>query len=175
MNKSGREKLTKIIESEKGVNWWDADKFETFVHAQLPVTLSVVSLPPIYSKNYNCFVFTFGLEKDLDFLGGKNPVQQEFVKYLINKNILRTKDNFSAGDFIFYKNINGDITHGGIIKDSKRVISKWMWGPIIIHDIWDVPTSFGDTVFFSLPLSPEIIKKEYETYKNSDVVIEHIS
>jgi len=140
----------------------------------LPSELQVVSSPPKEKENYNCFVFAFGLQNNTKFLGGKNPVHQEFVKYLILKHVLIPIETPSARDLVFYENEQGEVTHGGIMQSENIVISKWMWGPTIVHELLDVPTSFGDKIlFFRAPATDEIQRK-YIAYKNTGVEIKPI-
>ena len=110
------------------------------------------------------FVFAFGLEND-----------QEFIKHLLSKNILKTKDVATLSDLVFYEDDSGLITHGGTMQSEDRVISKWMWGPIIEHDLLEVPSSFGDKIFFCDSCEPKIIKGEYEKYRDSGVNIKPIN
>ena len=130
--------------------------------------------PPLYSGNYNCFVFAFGLEGDEEFLGGKNPIQQEFVKYLLGKNFLEVTDVPEVGDLLFYEDKFKNIAHGGILRGEGGVLSKWMWGCLLTHKVWDVPSSFGDTVFYCKAVSAQTIKNIYNSYKASGVAISEI-
>ena len=170
-----RQELTAIIEKDGGNNWWKPELFELKTKSLLPSELQIVSGPPKHGENYNCFVFAFGLQGDTEFLGGKNPVQQEFVKHLILNRILLPIETPSAGDLVFYKNKGGEITHGGVMQDKDIVISKWMWGPMTIHKLLDVPASFGDEIsFFKSPEAKEIAQK-YTAYKNTGIEIRPIS
>ncbi len=171
MDKAAREKLTELIEAEGGKKWWSPEEFETHIRSHLPAELKIVAPPPAASGNYNCFVFAFGLENGPEFLGGQNPVYQEFVKHLLEKGILERKNKPTAGDLVFYEDASGTITHGGIMRSSNGVISKWMWGCTIEHDLWGVPSSFGEKVFFCSPVSPALIKQLYFEYKESGVQI----
>ena len=174
MEKVEREKLTEIIEAKGGNKWWVPEKFERYTRAQLPAELKIIAPPPASSGNYNCFVFTFRLENDREFLGGQNPIQQEFVKFLLQKDILKVKDKSVAGDPVFYKDNSGVITHSGIMQSVNRLVSKWMWGCTIEHDLWDVPSSFGDAAFFCSSVEPGIMKKAYLEYRNSGVEVRPI-
>ncbi len=174
MDKTARKKLTEIIEAEGGNKWWSPGEFEGHVRAQLPAELKLIAPPPVSSENYNCFVFTFGLENDKEFLGRQNPVQQEFVKLLLHKGILKVKDKSAAGDLVFYKDNSGVITHSGIMQSANKLISKWMWGCIIEHALWDVPSSFGDDVFFCSPVEPIVLKETYQEYRDSGVEVRPI-
>jgi len=61
------------------------------------------------------------------------------------------------------------------MQDKDIVISKWMWGPMIIHKLLDVPASFGDEIsFFKSPGAKKITQK-YIAYKNTGVEIKPIS
>lgn len=174
MEKLGRSKVTEIIEAEKGERWWRPEEFEKHIRPNLPKELRIVASPPSPEENYNCFAFVFGLESDAGFLGGRNPVQQEFIQHLLLHNILIVTSDPVTGDLVFYESGAGAITHGGIMQSADTVISKWMWGPTIIHNLWDVPSSFGDKVFFCKPVASNEIKDAYENYKNSGVTIQPI-
>ena len=112
-----RQQLTEIIEADGGINWWKPEFFELKTKPLLPSELKIVSGPPQKENNYNCFVFVFGLQNDTEFLGGKNPIQQEFVKHLILNKVLIPTQTPLAGDFVFYKNEQNEITNGGIIQN----------------------------------------------------------
>lgn len=169
-----RQQLTKIIETEHGNNWWKPELFDLYTKSLLPSELKIAADPPKQDENYNCFVYAFGLQKDSEFLGGKNPVQQEFVKWLISTSILVPKNSAGIGDLVFYKNEQEEITHGGIMQSANTVISKWMWGPTIVHKIMDVPSSFGNKFFFSKSPGTQEIKSQYLAYKSTGVEIKPI-
>lgn len=172
--KTDRIKLTKLIEEEGGKKWWVPAEFEQHVRSRLPTDLEVIAPPPAYSGNYNCFVYAFGLENDPVFLGGQNPIQKEFVRYLLAQHILEIVEQPVSDSLVFYEDDSGAITHGGIMRSANEVISKWMWGATIQHGLWDVPSSFGDKVFFCEPVPSSVIKQEYEKYGESGVKIEPI-
>ncbi len=169
-----RKKLTEIIEMEKGINWWKPELFESKIKSLLPAELRIVSNPPLYEHNYNCFVYAFGLQNDPEFLGGKNPIQQEFIRWLILNKILIPVEIAKAGSLVFYRNVNDDITHAGIMQNDDMVISKWMWGPTVIHGLQDVPSSFGDRISFFNSPETDIIKRQYFIYKDTGVKIKPI-
>lgn len=175
MEKTEREKLTKIIEQENGSKWWDPREFQRVIRDQLPTQLSIVSVPPNPSGNFNCFVYAFGLEEDPEFLGGQNPIQKEFVRYLLNLHVLEKVEHPSADDLVFYEDKSGAITHGGIVQSDGSILSKWMWGALFSHKLWDVPSSFGDKVFYTRRPDAKKIKTVYIEYKNSGVKIAPIS
>lgn len=175
MNEAERKQLTKIIEAEEGKRWWQSDEFETHIRAQLPTELRIVSVPPSPAANFNCFVYALGLEWDPEFLGGQNPIQKEFIRYLLNQNALEVVERPSAGGLVFYETYDRTITHGGIIQADGSVLSKWMWGALFAHKLWDVPSSFGDSVFYCRPISPEKAKEKYVEYKNTGVEIKPIT
>lgn len=175
MDAKGRQQLTELVEEEGGKNWWVPDAFLIHVLPHLPTELTVINPPPTYKANYNCFVYAFGIHGDKAFLGGNNPVQQEFVKHLLNKGVLKITELPESGDLVFYRDDSGNITHGGILKTSDTVVSKWMWGPIIENKLWDVPSSFGSKIFYVKHVYVDEIKKEYGKYGNSGVKIKPIS
>ena len=169
-----REKLTQIIEAEEGRNWWVPEAFEKQIRSQLPPELEILSAPPPEQENYNCFVFALGLENDPEFWGGNNPVQKEFIRHLLTQGLLELITDPTPDTLVFYEDNDLAITHGGIVSNSEEVFSKWMWGPIIRHKLWDVPSSFGDKVFYCNPITSEAAKEAYIRYKNSRVDIKPI-
>ena len=170
-----RQQLTQIIEADHGNNWWKPELFESNTKSLLPAELKIVADPPKQDENYNCFAYAFGLQNYSEFLGGKNPVQQEFVKWLILNNILALKDSADDGDLVLYENERGEITHSGIMQDTDIVISKWMWGPTVVHKLLDVPSSFGDKTSFFISPETEEIKKRYMEYRGTGVEIKPIN
>jgi len=174
LTKISKKELTNLIEKENGINWWNKDLFLKNIKNDLPPELEVVSLPPDYEDNYNCFVYAFGLENDQDFLGNNNPIQQDFIKYLFKENHI-TETNKKAGNIILYINSNSDITHAGIMKSEDIVISKWMWGPVIRNNYKDVPSSFGDKTIFINKLDSKSIKNLYLKYRATGIKIKPIS
>jgi len=174
MSNDDRKKLTALIEEKDGENWWKPEEFEKYIHPRLPRELTLVTQPPIYSENYNCFVFALGLEQNPEFLGGKNPIQQEFISYLLDKQLLKLTDIPEWGDLIFYEDSEGNITHGGILKTESTMLSKWMWGPVIENKLLDVPSSFGEVIFYTKPILSEEIKRQYQIYKDNGAEIKPI-
>lgn len=167
MDKISREKLTELIEKEDGNKWWYPEEFEKEIRLQLHTSLKIIAPPPAYAGNYNCFVFAFGFENEKEFLGGNNPVYQEFVKWLLDKNVLEIIEQPSFGDLVFYKDDSDTITHSGIMQSIDDVVSKWMWGATIAHKLWDVPSSFGDKVFFCKNITPSLAKEKYKEFSNA--------
>lgn len=175
MNKEQREKLTEIIEADNGTSWWQPALFEKNIKDQLPTDLKIISVPPNPAGNFNCFVYALGLENDKEFLGGQNPIQKEFIRYLLDRGTLQLTEKPVADDLIFYENEEGAITHGGIVQADGSILSKWMWGALFAHKIWDVPSSFGDKIFYTQAPDSKVIKQVYEEYKATGVKIDPIS
>ncbi len=175
MDKTQREKLTEIIEADSGSSWWQPDLFEKNIRSQLPDDLKIISVPPNAAGNFNCFVYALGLENDKEFLGGQNPIQKEFIQYLLDKEVLEITESPSSRDLVFYKNVEDVITHGGVVQADGSILSKWMWGALFAHKLWDVPSSFGDLVFYTHIPDSNLIKRTYEEYRDSGVTIDPIS
>jgi hypothetical protein len=167
--------LTHLIEAEGGKNWWTPELFASYIKPLLPPELRIVAPPPAYEENYNCFVYAFGLHNDPEFLGGENPLQPEFVWWLVRAGVLVEKDHAIVGCIVLYMDVTGEITHAGIMQDVHTVISKWMWGPTIVHALMDVPASFGDQAQFFIVSDPACIKQKYLEYKATGVEIQPIT
>ena len=151
-NEKIRSTLDKIVSSENEDNWWRTELFEKNTRSHLPEGLEVVIPPPAEDINYNCFVYVLSLQNNSQFLG---RIGWDFTHTLggifdgmIRKEILQRKDEPEKGDLIIYRTSKGDISHAGIMLTIDKVISKWSWGPIIRHSIFDVPNHYGDTIEF---------------------------
>lgn len=70
---------------------------------------------------------------------------------MIEEHLLKKLGAPTEGGIIVYRTQNGSISHVGLIENEITVVSKWSWGPLLRHDIFAVPDSYGDTVeFYSL-------------------------
>ena len=153
-----RRKLGELVSSENEENWWRLELFEKNTRAQIPPELEIIAAPPAEEANYNCFVYVLGLQNDPRFLGNSG---WEFTCKLgsvfdemISVNILKSVDVPKNGDMILYRTSDGMISHVGLMDDANIVVSKWSWGPLLKHKVFDVPDHYGDKVEFCM-LSPE--------------------
>ena len=147
-----RERLGKLVSAENEDNWWRQELFEKYTRPQIPAELEIISLPPPEEQNYNCFVYVLGLQHDADFLGNKSwdftrnlgPVFDEMIK----AKILKPLDKPTMGNLVVYRANDNAISHVGIMENENMVISKWSWGPLLRHAIFDVPDHYGNRVEF---------------------------
>lgn len=130
---------------------------------------------PLNLKLYLYLRYALGLENDSEFLGGQNPIQKEFIRHLLSQGVLKRVESSSPGDLVFYEDDETAIAHAGIVQPDGSILSKWMWGALFSHALWDVPSSFGDTVFYSKSIDPRIAKQNYIEYRDSGVKIDPIS
>lgn len=151
-NKDIRTKLGKLISSENEDNWWRTELFEKNTRPQIPSELEIITPPPEEEQNYNCFVYVLGLQKDQRFLGNAG---WDFTRNLglvfdemISKKILKYTVVPKNGDMILYRTDDGVISHAGLMKNTEVVVSKWSWGPLIKHELFDVPDHYGNKIEF---------------------------
>ncbi len=155
-NKDIRTKLGKLVSSENEERWWRTELFEKNTRTQIPSELEIITSPPEEEQNYNCFVYVLGLRNDQRFLGNAG---WEFTRNLgfvfdemIGKNILKYTDAPKNGVMILYRTDDGAISHVGLMENEKIVISKWSWGPLTKHAVFDVPDHYGNKVeFYTVP------------------------
>jgi len=147
-----RKKLGKLVSSENEENWWRIKLFEKNTRTLIPSELEIITSPPEEEKNYNCFVYVLGLQNDRRFLGNAG---WDFTRNLglvfdemIGKNILKYTDVQKNGVMILYRADDGTISHVGLMENEEVVISKWSWGPLIKHAVFDVPDHYGNKVEF---------------------------
>lgn len=151
-NETIRIKLGELVSDKKADNWWQPALFEKYTRSQIPTELEIISVPPLEEENYNCFVYVLGLHRDERFLGN---VGWDFTRKLdtifdemIAQNILESIEKPEKGNLVVYRADTGMISHVGLMEDVTTVISKWSWGPLLRHKIFDVPDHYGNTVEF---------------------------
>ena len=165
--------LDKIINADGGNNWWKLDLFIKNTLGILPKEIEILKNPPKKEDNYNCFIYALGLD-DNDAIkkdcGGF--IYSTFFQKLIDCGLLNYTDNPQKGDYIIYrdlKNYPDIITHIGVVFGEDSIISKWSWGPLLKHKIFDIPESYGNDISFIKSVSRAKALELYEKYKNFNV------
>jgi len=151
-----RKKLDEIILKNNTLDWWRPELFQKNTRHLLPPELEILANPPEEENNYNCFLFVLGLHKNTEVLrktGGF--IYDSFVKHLLDIEALQKTDSPINGDFIVYQDLENypdNLTHIGSL-DNGKVISKWAWGPLIRHSLWDIPSEYGNDYFYIKAIS----------------------
>lgn len=153
-NDALRSVLNKVVSEENAENWWKPELFNKNTLSILPAELKIIESVPSEEINYNCFVYVLGLQNYSKLLGNKG---WKFTRNLgfvfdemIKKFILSKIDLPIKGSLIVYRDNKNSISHVGLMKNSDTVISKWSWGPLLEHKVFDVPKDYGDVVEFYL-------------------------
>ncbi|MCX6781054.1 MAG: hypothetical protein NT003_02990 [Candidatus Magasanikbacteria bacterium] len=158
--------LAQLVSSDEGKNWYIPDRFESVTRDQLPSQIKILKSPPSPEKNYNCFIYVLGLTEEQNIIAETHGfLYQSFFKKIISKSKIQQLDKAQPGAIIAYHN-GSEITHIGIIQPDNSVISKWSWGPLIQHEIFDVPDYYGDVVTYYKNISTRDAIKIYKKYKN---------
>lgn len=168
-----RKLLDKIIHANGGNNWWKPDLFLKNTLSILPKKLEILKNPPSQKDNYNCFIYALGLDNNNAIKKDCSGfIYSSFFQKIIDCGALKHTDNPKKDDYVVYRNLKkypNIITHIGIVVDKKNIISKWSWGPLLKHRIFDIPKSYGDDVSFIKSVSKTKALKLYEKYKNFNV------
>ena len=163
-----RKTLDSIILKNDSLDWWQPERFEKYTKHLLPPELEILENPPPETENYNCFIFALRLHDNKEIITEtKGFIYDSFIKKLIEIGELTKTTNPQTGDYVVYQdktNYPDNLTHIGII-DKDKIVSKWAWGPLIKHGVWDVPQEYGDDVFYFKAISSEKAEELYKTYK----------
>jgi len=122
--------------------------------------------PALSIDRYNCFEFALGLagRREVMLISSFVPstcCNATFVEYLIPSPLTAVGKSPSDGDLVLYRD-SQQFTHAGLIHHN-RVLSKWGEGYLWLHDLLEVPASYGDSVsFFASPNPDEILTKFIE-------------
>jgi hypothetical protein len=151
-NDAVRKKLGELVSSENEKNWWRQELFEKHTKHQIPNELQIINPPPAEEENYNCFVYALGLQNDRRFLGNGGWELDRKLEILfdemIKSNVLQSLPKAKPGSLVVYRSKDGRISHAGLMENADTVISKWSWGPLLRHKVFDVPNHYGDEVTF---------------------------
>lgn len=162
-----RKQLDDIIMKNDTNDWWQPELFAKNTKHLLPPELEILTDPPVADQNYNCFLHALGLHNKNDVLKETNGfIYDSFIKHLLSTGDLVETEKPEDGDYIVYQdlvNYPEALTHIGVITGDK-VVSKWAWGPLVKHDLWDVPAEYGDSVFYIKSITPERALKLYEQH-----------
>lgn len=185
-NEQMRKYLDDIIHEQSPVeNWYVPELFEKFTKGRLPPELTLITPPPREEENYNCYIYALGLNCDPRFLGNVN---WDFMRSLhtdfdamIESGILRKIEKPEKDCLVMWRTDENAISHVGLMEDEDAAVSKWSWGPVFRHHLYDVPASYGDNAEFytGIPEAREYIKKqrdrEHHVLKDSDIFPEAVS
>jgi len=124
---------------------------------EIPHSVELAPNPPLLPiADYNCIEFALGLagHPQVHLLSNLLPstsCNTEFASLLASGHLTETEVP-SVGDLILYCDTKR-ITHAGIVSGS-RITSKWGFGQLWLHGVFEVPAQYGDTVRFYRPLPP---------------------
>jgi hypothetical protein len=163
-----RNQLDEIILKNNTNDWWRPEFFAQNTKHLLPPELEILESPPPENQNFNCFVYVFGLHDNTEILNETAGfIYDSFVKYLLNTGELQKTNSPTNGDYVVYQDLENypdNLTHVGIL-DNGKVVSKWAWGPLVKHDIWDVPAEYGNDAFYVKAITKEKAFELFNKYK----------
>lgn len=163
-----RKQLDEIIMKNDTNDWWQPRLFAQHTKYLLPPELEILADPPTEDYNYNCFLYVLDLYTNEEVLREtKGFLYDSFVKHLLTTGDLIKTEAPENGDYVVYEdlvNYPDTLTHIGVVQDNK-VVSKWAWGPLVKHDVWDVPAEYGDSVFYIKSIAPECALGLYQEHK----------
>lgn len=119
----------------------DNDIFD-FAKEFIPQSLKIIGRSDTQGHKTNCHGYTF--DKD-GWFSVKN------VHNAIKEGKLVESEEPQEGNIIIYFMEGSDIPiikHSGIYLGDGKVKSKWSKGPVFIHDVFNVPYSYGVVVKF---------------------------
>lgn len=146
-----RKLLGSIVSDKNADNWWKPELFEQNTRNRLTKELKILEAPPQAGANYNCFIYVLGFQKDQRYLGEANFAFQNLAKLfqaLINSGELKRIEEPEVGALVVYRTSDNHISHVGLVEEDGKIISKWSWGPLLEHGVFDVPDHYGDIVEF---------------------------
>lgn len=163
-----RKQLVEIIMKNDTKDWWQPDLFVQNTKHLLPPELEILENPPSEEENYNCFIYALGLHKDSELLKETTGfIYDSFFKYILTIGELQKTNSPTNGDYAVYQDLENypdNLTHIGVL-DKDKIISKWAWGPLIKHNLWDVPAEYGNEVFYVQAVTREQAKALFDKHK----------
>jgi hypothetical protein len=166
MAKHGRARREELGILCRKEGWYRPEFFQELAR-RLPPEIAVIDPPPGQAWQFNCYAYALGLHTLPAFFktGIDGFIYSSFVKKLFMQGELVKTGQFpEAGDLIFYAS-DDMLKHAGIVSNDHRIISKWAAGPLLKHEAFDVPISYGNFVFYCKPLWEERVHRLYDQYK----------
>jgi len=163
-----REQLDLIILKNDVKDWWIPELFVKNTKPIFPAELEILANPPEEIKNHNCFAYALGFADKLELIAETNGFDDLYFIKLLENNEIKRIDSPVNGDYVVYQDMENypeRLTHIGVVNEDK-VISKWAWGPLVRHKLWDVPASYGKNVFYikAIPFTRSL--ELYNKYKS---------
>lgn len=153
-------------------DWWQPNLFVQNTKHLLPPELEILADPPDEDQNYNCFIYILGLHENPYTLKETSGfIYDSFLQHLIKIGELEKTDSPTNGDYIVYQDLENypdSLTHIGVLEGDK-VVSKWAWGPLVKHDMWDVPAEYGNNIFYLKSIPSHTAHEIYEKYKEFNI------
>lgn len=118
-------------------------------------------------KQYNCFQYALDVPhaEEVKSILRENPTRLifglKFIQSLIHKSILTPRQ---AGSIVIYFQAGNPVHAGKFFRRENRAVSKWGIGHLWEHDLWEVPSVYGDRHEFFDSVEPEKVINEFEGF-----------
>jgi hypothetical protein len=151
MNLRLREKLLEITKSETSKHWVLLEELK----CQIPhsIRTAPISDMEVFLEDFICFEYAFNLIYSDRYAATRDqpmlrPVgaNADFVEFLLNNNAIDKScaEAIEDGDIVLYFS-EGKVCHAGKLHGG-RIISKWGAGLLLDHELFEVPSLYGDDV-----------------------------
>lgn len=123
---------------------------------------------------YTCAVHAFHLVANPTYVDvasfglGRTFAGKDFVEFFMRTDTQHPIDEVATqpDDLVVYFN-GDDFCHVGRLISPGRVLSKWGRGLLVVHGLWEVPTSYGTRVAYFRNLSPDASLDAFLRYAES--------
>ncbi len=119
---------------------------------ELPHSIEMLS-GPNDDLQYNCVVHAFCVQEDQEYIDLWHACPQHvhgdttFVQFMIENGDLKEREHPASGLLAYFP--EGAFRHIGRLISESRIVSKWGIGHLYEHDIFDVPSCYGEVVRYS--------------------------
>jgi hypothetical protein len=163
-----RKQMDEIILKNDVKDWWIPELFIKNTKPIFPAELEILTDPPEEGKNHNCFAYALGFADKLELIAETRGFDDLYFIMLLENDELDKTDSPKDGDYVIYQDLENypdRLTHIGVV-EGEKIVSKWAWGPLVRHDLWDVPASYGENMFYVKQIPFERSLELYNQYKD---------
>jgi len=116
----------------------------------IPQSLGLIEPPDSQEHQRNCHSYTFGKNTWFEVKNVHDAIK--------TGKLIETESPEKENVILYYKRASANpiIKHSGIYLGKGKVRSKWANGPVFIHDVFNVPYSYGNIVIFFVRTGEEI-------------------
>lgn len=107
-------------------------------------------------QDCNCVMYALGFRVHMPSSPfGRFYANTNYLLWLINQGYLVEATQPPVAGFLVIYCGDDKVAHVGIVRAGGLIASKWGIGFLYEHEIWEVPSSYGTSIRYFMPIDPD--------------------